>query len=253
MKRGFTLLEMTVVIGIIALLIGGGLAIQLKATEQRSAAITHEKLHIILQAIDDFTDHHGYIPCPANPLLVNTASTYGVEANNSDGTCNSTGTNIVRRTVGSTNVAFGMVPLHTLGLPALAAQDGWGNRITYTVFEPATFVGDGTFPTGGTTGYTGQPAINANAMSVVINDSGATTHHSNIVVSILSHGPNEYGAWFGTGSSRHDTTGAPTLDASNLLFVTGTAYPNRVILAHENGDDILYHLTKWQIDQEWKK
>jgi len=125
-RRAFTLLEVTLVMLILAILVAG-LAVPLST---QVALRRHEETRRILEeareALLGFAAVHGRLPCPA------TAASHGVEsfAANGDalnGDCS--------------NFHDGFLPAASIGLSALDpegfARDGWGtqrNRIRYAVF-----------------------------------------------------------------------------------------------------------------------
>ena len=119
--RGFTLVEMAVVLTIVALLLGGLLPTISSQVEQRRVSETLKTLDDIQQALIGFAVRYGRLPCPA------VAGTTGVESPSGGGNCNS-----------FTNGSFvGYLPASTLGITSTDSQgyaiDSWGNRIRYAV------------------------------------------------------------------------------------------------------------------------
>ena len=127
--RGFTLIEIAVVLFIIAILAG---AIAQYMTGQIATAkqgITQTRLAAIKSALTNFIVRNNRLPCPAIATLASGAAGDGVEAP-TPGTC--TGTLL------SAGVSAGEIPWVSLGLSSDAAIDGYSNRFTYQVTLAAT-------------------------------------------------------------------------------------------------------------------
>lgn len=119
--KGFTLIEMSVVIMITSVLLAMAVSFALPIIQGSRDIETQQKLARIKEAIAEYAVTNNRIPCPATPVE---GANYGIEAGN--GTA--LGTSGFR-----CNSNFGMVPFQTLGLSGSFALDGWGNPITYAV------------------------------------------------------------------------------------------------------------------------
>lgn len=118
-SRGFSLVEMAIVIVIITLLLGAVLVPLGTQVGQRNTDNTRNMLDNIKDAIIGFAVANGRLPCPAS------AASNGVEDPVGGGLC---------------KAAFdGFVPAVTLGITQTDAQgyaiDAWGNRIHYAVTD----------------------------------------------------------------------------------------------------------------------
>lgn len=123
--RGFTLLELSIVVLVVTLLIGGLLIPLSTQVEQRNVSDTQQRLVQIQDSLMGFAMAYGRVPCPAS------ATSNGVESfagggSALDGNCS--------------NFFDGYVPGVTLGLTNLDGQgysvDAWGlqqNRIRYAI------------------------------------------------------------------------------------------------------------------------
>lgn len=181
--RGFTLVELAIVLVIVALLTSGlmvGIAAQRNAAENTDA---QRQLENIREALLGFAMANGRLPCPADPAL-----TSGFEDRpNPNSPCNRT---------------FGVIPWTTLGLHV---TDPWGRRFTY--FANADFTAP--LPSGALASFTLGTTGNAN-----VKDSagGANNIASSLPAVIVSHGSN------GVGTSADEQENAN----STLTFVSRT-------------------------------
>lgn len=114
--RGFSLVEMAVVMAILGLLLGGLLmTLQAQQTAQRA----QETGRLVTQAKDALLGYaaiHGRLPCPADPALASGSAGAGLER--------------TPTAAGCTGGETGTLPWATLGLPE---TDGWNRRFTYRV------------------------------------------------------------------------------------------------------------------------
>jgi prepilin-type N-terminal cleavage/methylation domain-containing protein len=120
--RGFTLVEMAVVLVIVGLMLGGLLLPLSAQMDQQHFSETRKGLDDIQEALIGYAMVNGRLPCPA------TATSNGLESPPTA----STG-------VACDNPYNGFVPAVTLGLNHVDssgyAVDGWGNRIHYAVTQ----------------------------------------------------------------------------------------------------------------------
>lgn len=116
--KGFTLVEMAIVLSIIALILGTGLALLSAQQDQRRIEETKARLYEAREALIGFAITYGRLPCPA------IASTNGEESP-------------VVVTGVCSNPWNGLIPAATLGLSPVDSQgfaiDAWNNRIRYAV------------------------------------------------------------------------------------------------------------------------
>lgn len=116
--RGFSLVELAVVMSIVALLMGGLMYTLSAQVEQRNFEDTRRRLDQARELVQSFAVVKGRLPCPAS------STSAGDEAPSGGGTC----------TV--TNYA-GWLPAKAIGYQQVDsggyAVDAWGNRIRYAV------------------------------------------------------------------------------------------------------------------------
>jgi prepilin-type N-terminal cleavage/methylation domain-containing protein len=129
-SRGFSLVEMAVVLAIVALLLAGLLLPLGAQIDQKNASETQRILEEAREALVGFALINGRLPCPA------TSTSTGLESP-TGGVC--------------TNPHDGFLPARTLSIypqnPAGFAVDAWGNPIRYAVSNVSSSVFT-TVPTG---------------------------------------------------------------------------------------------------------
>ena len=121
--RGFSLVEMAIVLVILGLLIGG-MAFPFSAQrDAQNQNETQKQLHEIRDALLGFAVRNNRLPCPASPASSTPSASNGVENPVGGGTC--------------INPLDGFLPGVTLGVGPTDEQgfviDSWGNRIRYAV------------------------------------------------------------------------------------------------------------------------
>ncbi len=123
---GFTILELSVVLLIIALITSMGVYAGLGALESARRASTENKLTEIEKALMAFRTRYNRLPCPtAISITSSTNASYGLESFVNTTVCGGT-------RVGDYAVR-GFVPTRALGLPDEFMYDGWGTKFAYTV------------------------------------------------------------------------------------------------------------------------
>lgn len=117
--KGFSLVEMAIVLAIVALLMAGLLPTLSSQVEQQRTNETRKQLDEIQQALIGYAIVNGRLPCPAS------STSNGVEDPVGGGSCN--------------HSYDGFVPSATLGLSTTDSSgfsvDAWGNRIHYAVTQ----------------------------------------------------------------------------------------------------------------------
>jgi prepilin-type N-terminal cleavage/methylation domain-containing protein len=132
-RAGFSLMELSIVLLIIALVGGAGLGMATNALKAADRISTQEKLATIKLALDSHGKTYGYLPCPASFTLTPTSTSFGMESRSGPpGTaCTIAAPGVVG--AASNTVIIGAVPVRTLGLPDSYAGDAWGSKLTYAV------------------------------------------------------------------------------------------------------------------------
>lgn len=207
--RGFTLVEMAMVLAIVALLMAGLLPTISSQIEQQQLKETRDQLRDIEQALIGFAIINGRLPCPA------TTASMGVENPSGGGTC--------------TNSFNGFVPAATLGMSTRnedgLALDAWNNPIRYAVTQANSYA----YTTSNGMATTGLDALAPNllvcstATGISGSDCGSAdyklTAGDGVPVVIYSIGKN--GASGGTGTDEAANPNPNSAD-NNRTFVSHT-------------------------------
>lgn len=123
--RGFTLIEISIVLVVIGLLLSGGLVALGPVIQNAKRTQTENTLTKIEDALLLYAIQNSCLPCPADAT---TPATEGIQAN-------AAGTAITAACVGGAAACFtgadAVVPWQTLGLSRSDAIDEWGTLITY--------------------------------------------------------------------------------------------------------------------------
>ena len=134
--RGFTLIEIAVVLVIFGIIATAGLRIATAALTTAGYRDTRQKLVVIKEALVAYLRANNRLPCPdtkngfyntpspTNVLFTLSAPPDGIENRNQ-----TSGT--VPDTTAACDSTFGLLPYATLGLSAETATDGFGNFFSY--------------------------------------------------------------------------------------------------------------------------
>lgn len=187
--RGFTLVEIAVVLMIVALLLGMLVVPLGTQVDQQRIGDTQKHAKTISEAILGFAVANGRLPCPATATTASTTAGAGLE----------------NKTGAACNLTEGVVPWATLGVQE---TDAWGQRYTYRV--TTTFADD---PTAGLQA-TLQLTDNG---SITVTSGGATpiTIAANVAAVVVSHGKNGLGGYKSDGTQVAGAAGDELQNANN--------------------------------------
>ena len=164
LQAGFTLVELTMVLVIVALLLGGVMAMVSAQTEQRKWNDTQTQLEAARDTLLGYAIANGRLPCPAN------SNSAGAEVRvAATGVCGTVGNEQDYYGGVASGVTYGLLPAVTLGYQPVDSQgfalDAWSNRIRYAVSRATT-------PATGTpsANFTNAATLKANGVSVLPND-----------------------------------------------------------------------------------
>lgn len=224
LQRGFSLVEIAVVLVIAALALGAGMALLNAKFTQTKIDITKARAEFIRIALTNYVGQYYRLPCPADPQIVVQVprnKDFHRAMPDTGMPCTSTVSSFLNIDVSPSlplGVSRGTVPCATLGIADEACTDGYGNRFTYFVDNRAVILkldtvsgmrGSMTIhkmtPPAAATPVIGAvlPGNQINVCSSVANDNSCNLA---AVVMIISHGANNGGAYPPGTSTPHVST-----------------------------------------------
>ncbi len=220
------MLELGLVLVVLSLLVSGLLTVATQNIRLAKKKELEMKMDAIEEAVLSYRRMHGFIPCPGDITLVETAQNFGFQAVNpgscQDGTGGALSPDIDAAWV-SSNTAAGAVPVRTLGLPDDYARDPWGAKFFYVVDIRATAAS-----TFAVSKLTNTSLIG----SITVKDASDNTITSTAVMLLMSFGPNGHGSY--VTSSRKFTGSINDQEHDNCTCddVGGTGSFDSVFYAH---------------------
>lgn len=119
--RGFTIIELLVVLVIVSLMVAMAAMVTRAITSQQRRSLTATRMQGVDAALVQFVISQKRLPCPADGSIASTAAGAGAEMARNVGTgC-------------TTDQSMGVVPWVALGLTESDATDGWERRLTYRI------------------------------------------------------------------------------------------------------------------------
>ncbi|MDX2094838.1 MAG: type II secretion system protein [Alphaproteobacteria bacterium] len=169
--RGFSLVELAMVVAISGLMVGFVLQSQKASTATECYASSRLQLQDIRGAIEGFARANERLPLPAARNAGVEAVTYGREA----------ASPALIDAIGG--ASFGALPFQALGLNASYAGDCWGNKFTYAVTTALT-----------TNAASGGYPDNAVSGNITLKSSTTSTIATDLAYAVISHGADALGA-----------------------------------------------------------
>ena len=203
-SNGFTLLELSIVLMLIGIILGGGLVTFSAYLQSSQFNATVKKMDDIEKALLNFTVANGRIPCPSDVTQTVGSTIYGYEAGAGAGSTIGVGTGactgigmLPQANFSAANGQVeGGVPTRALQLPDSYMYDGWGRLFSYAVDPTATKTNALPAHAGGD--WCGDP--------ITVLDATGAARSTGAIYVIVSHGANGHGAY---------TSGGATLSASS--------------------------------------
>ncbi len=150
-EKGFTLLEMVIVLIVVGLIATPFIQQYRTFTQGKAIVDTQESFYNVEAALQEYYEINGHLPCPAETYVVISTDASGNDLY--DGA--SSTDNVFLDDFGTQNcdafedeidevdqtVLMGSIPTRTLGLNAGQALDGWNNKSTYVVSKYMVNIG----------------------------------------------------------------------------------------------------------------
>lgn len=179
-NRGYTLIEMAVVMVIAGIVVSGAVAaytLYLKDSRQKH---TTRAMQSAQQAIGGYRALYGRYPCPASPTAAPGDVDYGYQ--DCAGASLLSATSTRTPALADPDIMIGTIPFRELNISENTAYDGYNNRLTYAV--TASLVNDTTYDNS----QGGISLVDGAGTSVI--DPADSAHFV-----VISHGPNGEGAY----------------------------------------------------------
>ena len=188
-RSGFTLIELSVVLLVMSIMLGGILTIVTQTARIEKRNQLNAKLERIRTAMMDFRLANNQLPCPGDITLITSSSNFGRKAS-VEGDCYS-GAILSTYTVGAgaTAVVGGSVPVRSLGLKDEDAYDPWGNLFLYVVDKRITAA----------SAFNEYPPTSTSIGNITALDLEGNTISSRVLYLVLSHGQNGHGGYMRSG------------------------------------------------------
>ncbi len=213
-KKAYTLLELSIVLLVFSVLMGGGITATTSMINGSKQELTSQRMGAINSAIGRFVANNKRLPCPASLIVTDASDKYGREASSQDDDQNC----MLRAEPGVfsskdvRNIVYGAVPVKALGLSDDFAVDGFGSKLSYVVNSHLTiaderFISDGQLVQNSGTGRKGFGLYNVDSNideSININQAASGNKIENLAFVVISHGPNQNGSYVAESSFQNN-------------------------------------------------
>lgn len=243
MTRGFSLIELSIVVAILSVVAALGLEAAANFVNRTSTSVSKERLQVVDEAVAKFFKIYGRLPCPEPRGTAPGVANWGLE------TCALSQVQMNNTaTLAGGGLYYGGVPWRTLNLPMMYSLDGFGSKLTYVVTANLTQAGGSSTVAnrfaslGGAltpvqqgiggievrTGILEQPCNFASTKCQVVADPSAGTGAAYF---IFSSGADQRGAVSARGSALATCTSSGAnsdrrVDANNCVFGTSATRTN---------------------------
>lgn len=227
-KYGFSLLELSIVLTILAIVVAGGLTLGTAKVQQQEIIGTYQELEDIQKTLKVFLAENGRLPCPASITLARNSALFGREATDcADATPPAGLVRVEYPAASGEYVRIGAVPFYSLEMPDRYLDDAWQGRYLYAVEEAAI------------TALTSSDTGNIQ----VVDDAGASITDEAVVV-LISAGKSHRGAYsakMGTLFSACDATNKDKENCDADGIFTDAVYNDGSTAANFFDDIVLWN------------
>ncbi len=241
-KKAFSLIELSVAIVILSIVVAGMLSVSTNAVINDKAKKTKDNIDLIYSALGVYLLKNGAMPCPAPITSVkSTDANYGYSTGDSGLCANQDGV------YSHQNSVYGMVPIKNLDLPSDVAEDGFGNKFGYLIYNK--FIYNKTT----SVSLFGISSSNAQGIDIKNQDTSLVASTELAMFAIISYGANKYGAFNANSATQNsastlaaEQTNYPTLNINTATFSNSAA--NKITInassATTSFDDIVFFKTR---------
>jgi prepilin-type N-terminal cleavage/methylation domain-containing protein len=228
-KTAFSLIEISIVVLIIAILITGSLSSSITAINNAKLKSTRDRMDEIYKALGNYLLVNGKLPCPASLLeLKSSSATYGTSVGTA-GTCSGAGVYVSSV---ATNLVYGMVPVKTLGLSNDLAEDGFEDKIAYIVDKNFTGASFGT-------------ATSTATMTIKeVSGSFTNTITTDAIFALVSYGINRSGSFPINSATQIARSSSSTEMTNDLDSISSPTFDKILFREAANFDDVVFYKTR---------
>lgn len=237
-KSAFSLIELSIVISIMAVLMTGAITISVSVINNTKKLTTIDKINEIYGAIGKYILTYKRLPCPASLNLIDSDPMFGIEKFNNNGGCVSADGNGVYN---SGNIYLGAIPVKSLDLSFDMAKDDFGSKLTFIIDHRFTYPFQ-EVPNFANFSFGTVENLNSITVTEKFLSVNRDINAQNILL-IISHGLNKFGAFNYNSTSQNGNS--PDAD-ENTNITVGTSY----VKSNSNSqifDDIVFFKTRNQI------
>ncbi|MCH2038239.1 MAG: type II secretion system GspH family protein [Rickettsiales bacterium] len=244
-NRGFSLLELSIVMVAMAFIATGLMRIAINTTKVDKREETERKLDVISKRLALFVFENQRLPCPSDGTLAANVASYGEEQDLDNGAAVNTCENGIAT---SGNMHVGSVPTIELNLPDSYMVDGWERRFNYAVDTRFT---NNNITFANCDGTTAARSVCFEFLSNGSIEIGTTVdgaeRTNEAVYVLISYGENGHGAYPRGGGTARLNVSASASEQENAHM--GETFDAGFIDIDESNtfDDILYYAEKSQI------
>lgn len=236
MNKGFSLLELTIVLIILSIVFSNVLSLRNKYANKEKYQQTLKKLDIIEKTIKSYAASYNRLPCPAIGELKASEKKFGLESVSLED-----GSFKCRDLILFKQISHGTVPVRTLQLDDDFMFDGWNRRIGYSI--------DNNFSNP-------EYYLSSHHGSIKIIGGNNQVKTNNAIMVLISHGKNGYCAWSHYGEAQihnSSTNDDKRINCSNYLtgnytFIQKSFSKQDPLDELSYFDDIVRYKMRWQFD-----
>jgi prepilin-type N-terminal cleavage/methylation domain-containing protein len=204
-QKGFSLVEIAIVLVVVGLLVSGGLLGLAPVLQGNKISQTNAQMDKIEQALVLYVIQNGCLPCPAAPGATMTGQASDAAGEYSAGSCTSGGTNLC-------DPVQGPVPWVNLGLSRDDVIDAYGNFIDYA---PSSTLNQSS------TSMVRTPPSTYPAGTLDVDSVSGTDQTSAAAYVLISHGlDGSHGYTASSGTLRGDPNGSAAQSCNSIARTT---------------------------------